>query len=99
MEGWDQDSIKKLLDTTHRVVLQTLGVPERDRYQIVYQHPPHEMIVQDTGLGFTRTEKVVVITITSRQRTEVQKTNLYKVLAQELHKDLGIDPQDVTVAI
>src|SRR5258708_21330075 len=60
MEGRDQQAIQKLLDASHRAVVKALGVPERDRYQIVYQHPAHEFVVQDTGLGFKRSDNVVV---------------------------------------
>jgi hypothetical protein len=41
-EGRDERAIKTLLDAAHRAVVKALGVPERDRYQIVYQHPAHE---------------------------------------------------------
>jgi hypothetical protein len=51
VEGRDQQAIKKLLDAAHRAVVKALGVPARDRYQIVHQHPAHELIIQDTGLG------------------------------------------------
>jgi len=35
IEGRDEKSIKKLLDAAHQAVLKSLGVPERDRYQVV----------------------------------------------------------------
>jgi phenylpyruvate tautomerase PptA (4-oxalocrotonate tautomerase family) len=74
-----------------------LGVPARDRFQIVYQHPAHELIIQDTGLGIERTDNIVVISITSTYRTEEQKQKLYKALADELQRDCGIDPQDIMI--
>ena len=51
IEGRDEKSIRELLDTAHDAVLKAFGVPLRDRYQIVHQHPAHELIIEDTGLG------------------------------------------------
>ena len=58
IEGQDEKSVTQLLDAAHDAVVKALGVPARDRYQIVHQHPAHELIVQDTGLGIERTKNV-----------------------------------------
>ncbi|WP_342044100.1 tautomerase family protein [Bacillus sp. OTU530] len=99
IEGRDKESLKSLLDASHRAIVKAFGVPERDRYQIVHQHPAHELIIEDTGLGFGRSENVVIISVTSKQRTEEQKQNLYKLLVQELGESCGIEPNDIMVSI
>jgi phenylpyruvate tautomerase PptA (4-oxalocrotonate tautomerase family) len=99
IEGRDKESLKSLLDASHRAMVKAFGVPERDRYQIVHQHPAHELIIEDTGLGFERSENVVIISVTSKQRTEEQKQNLYKLLVQELGESCGIEPNDIMVSI
>lgn len=99
IEGRDEKSIRKLLDAAHEAVLKALGVPVRDRYQIVHQHPAHELIVEDTGLGFERSRDVVLITITSVQRTDAQKQALYKALAEELERQCDIDPKDIMISL
>lgn len=99
MEGKDNQAIQKLLDVTHRAVVKTLGDPEGDCCQIVHQHPAHEFIIQDMGLGFERSDNVVVIIITSRFRTVEQKQNLYQTLVDDLKSHCGIDPQDVMISL
>jgi len=99
IEGRDEKSIRKLLDAAHEAVLKPLGVPVRDRYQIVHQHAAHEMIVEDTGLGIERSRDVVLITVTSVQRTDAQKQALFKALAEELERQCGIDPTDVMISL
>ncbi|MFP3121974.1 tautomerase family protein [Ectobacillus funiculus] len=99
IEGRDKESLKSLLDASHRAMVKAFGVPERDRYQIVHQHPAHELIIEDTGLGFERSENVVIISVTSKQRTEEQKQNLYRLLVQELGESCGIEPNDIMVSI
>ena len=51
IEGRTDAEVKALLDAAHRAMLAAFEVPERDRYQIVHEHKPTRMIVEDTGLG------------------------------------------------
>ncbi|MFJ7364117.1 tautomerase family protein [Peribacillus frigoritolerans] len=99
IEGRDKKSLRKLLDAAHRAVVKAFDVPEKDRYQIVHQHPAHELIIEDTGLGFERSKNLVVISVTSKQRREDQKQYFYKVLVQELGENCGIEPNDIMVSI
>ncbi|KNH15684.1 tautomerase [Priestia megaterium] len=99
IEGRDEKELKKLLDAAHRAMLEAFGVPERDRYQIVHQHPAHEMIIEDTGLGFERSKDLVIISVTSKQRTEEQKQALYRLIVKELGESCGIQPNDIMISI
>jgi len=97
-EGRSKEQVKNLLDAIQRAVLSAFGVPLRDRYQVYQEHSESNFIIQDTGLNIDRTRKVVFIGITSRQRTEQQKTNLYSKLVEELSA-CGIEPNDIVVSI
>jgi phenylpyruvate tautomerase PptA (4-oxalocrotonate tautomerase family) len=97
-EGRNTQQVKELLDAIHRAILSAFGVPLRDRYQVYQEHSESNFIVQDTGLGIDRTKKVVFIEITSRQRTEQQKTHLYTKLVEEM-KTCGIEQNDIVVSI
>lgn len=99
IQGRDENAVKTLLDAAHRAVVRSLGVPVRDRYQVVHQHPAYELVVQDTGLGFQRSKDVVLITITSAERSDALKKALYQALAEELESQCGIDPRDVVVSL
>ncbi len=99
IEGRDEKELKTLLDAAHRAMLEAFGVPERDRYQIVHQHPAHEMIIEDTGLGFERSKDLVIISVTSKQRTEGQKQALYRLIVKELGESCGIQPNDIMISI
>lgn len=97
-EGRSKEQVRELLDAIHRAILSAFGVPLRDRYQVYQEHSESNFIVQDTGLGIDRTKNVIFIGITSRQRTEEQKTNLYTKLVEEL-KSCGIVQSDIVVSI
>jgi hypothetical protein len=99
IEGRSPDELKSLLDAAHRAMLAAFKVPERDRYQIVTEHKPGHMIVEDTGLGFARTDKVVLLQVISRPRGREKKELFYRLLVEELEKSCGIAPSDVMVSI
>jgi hypothetical protein len=99
IEGRDEKAVTKLLDAAHDAVVKALGVPVRDRYQIVHQHPEHELIVQDTGLGIERSKNVVLLSITSFDRSDELKQALYKALSDELNRQCGIAPNDLMISV
>lgn len=99
VEGRDERSLKELLDAIHRAVVKAFDVPERDRYQIVSQHPANELIIQDTGLGFERSKDVVVISVTSTERSTKQKKEFYQLVAEELKKSCGITSNNIMISI
>ena len=98
IEGRSDAELETLLDAAHRAMLAAFKVPERDRYQIVHEHKPSRLIVEDTGLGIVRTEKVVVLQVTSRPRGREAKETFYRLLAHELEKSCGIAPSDLMVS-
>ncbi|MDB6142316.1 MAG: tautomerase family protein [Pseudomonas sp.] len=99
IEGRSDAEVKTLLDAAHRAVVDAFDVPERDRFQIVNEHPASRMIVEDVGLDIPRTRDVVVVSITSRPRSEASKVKFYELLCRELQQRCGIDPSDVMVSI
>ncbi|WP_079912256.1 tautomerase family protein [Paenibacillus sp. 32352] len=99
IEGRDKEAVKKLLDVVHQVVVEAFDVPERDRYQIVHEHPAHHMTIEDTGLGFNRTENLVILSIISKARSKEKKQKLYSLLAERLEAECGIAPTDLMISI
>ncbi len=77
IEGRTDDELKALLDAAHEAVVEAFDVPARDRYQIVNEHKASRLIVQDTGLAIARTDKVVLVTVTTRPRSQPDKQHFY----------------------
>jgi hypothetical protein len=98
IEGRTDAELKTLLDTAHEAMLEAFGVPARDRYQIVAEHKPSRMIIEDTGLGIPRTDKVVFLQMTTRPRPVEQKTLFYKLLTEKLKLRCGIESSDVVIS-
>ena len=99
IEGRSEADLKKLLDAIHSAMFAAFKVPQRDRYQIVHEHPATKMKVEDTGLGIPRTDGVVMVQVTTRPRSRLEKQNFYDLLCQELNRCCGVKPSDVVVSI
>lgn len=97
IKGRTDAEIATLLDAAHDAMLAAFKVPVRDRYQIVHEHEPSRVRIEDTGLGIDRTEKVVLIQVTSRPRTTEEKQTFYRLLTEALSRRCGIAPSDVMV--
>ena len=95
--GRTDAELKALLDAAHRAMLAAFKVPERDRYQIVNEHSPTRMIMEDTGLDIPRTDKFVFIQVTTRPRTVEEKQTFYQLTIEELERNCAIAPSDVMI--
>jgi phenylpyruvate tautomerase PptA (4-oxalocrotonate tautomerase family) len=99
IEGRSAAELNELLDAIHGAVLAAFKVPEHDRYQIVHEHPAAEMRIEDTGLGIPRSGGIVMVQVTTRPRTRLEKQTFYELLCQELLRRCGVKASDVVVAI
>lgn len=96
-EGRTDDELKALLDVVHQAMVTSYQVPIRDRYQVVNEHKPSRMIMEDTGLDIPRTKDFILIQVTTRPRSKTMKEKFYKLVVEELEKKCGIAPSDVMI--
>jgi phenylpyruvate tautomerase PptA (4-oxalocrotonate tautomerase family) len=84
-----------------RVVYEAMvgvGVPQKDRFQIISEHDAGNFIFDPTYLGIERTDDLVIIQITWNEgRTVEQKKALYKSIAEGLARSPGIRVEDVFI--
>ncbi|ROW01837.1 hypothetical protein VPNG_07778 [Cytospora leucostoma] len=93
------EEIRKLADVVQEVMLELFAAPPRDRYQIITQHEPYEIICEDTNLGLTRTDKLVFIQIFQQGRNAAQKQAVYAALAERLEKESGVPGSDLIISV
>ena len=78
--------------------LVSVGVPTDDRFQLISEHEPPNLLFDPTYLGIRRTEDLVMIQITWNEgRTLEQKKALYKAIADGLGGRLGLRREDVFI--
>ncbi len=95
--GRDAFQVSAITDAIHEALLETYGIPVRDRFQIITQHEPGALIAEDAGLGFDRSAGVVMIQIfTQRGRSTQAKQELYARIAERLGQ-VGVAGEDVFI--
>ncbi|MGE8067040.1 tautomerase family protein [Pseudomonas sp. NPDC089569] len=99
LQGRTDEQLRALLDVTHQAMVQAFDVPFSDRYQSVTQHRPGELVLHDTGLGYTRSARVVLLTVVSRPRSQQQKTEFYRLLSERLLAACDLSPDDLIVSL
>src|SRR2546423_13766423 len=94
-EGRSAEELQQLSRGIHEAILAEYGIPERDYFHIVTEHPVGQIFAQDAGLGFERTSDVVMIQIfTQGGRSQEAKQSLFAAIARGLG-ELGIAGEDV----
>jgi phenylpyruvate tautomerase PptA (4-oxalocrotonate tautomerase family) len=98
-QGRTPTELRTIADVVQGVMLDVFAAPPGDRYQIITEHPVGQIIAEDTGLGFERTDGVVVIQIVQQGRTVEQKRAAYEQLAKRLEAECGVRPTDLIVSV
>ncbi|MDJ0458840.1 tautomerase family protein [Arthrobacter sp. NQ7] len=96
-EGRTKEELQNLSKGIHDAVLDEYGIPERDYFHILTEHPAGQIFAQDAGLGFERTSDVVMIQIfTQGGRSREAKQALFAAVAAKLGQ-LGVGGENVFI--
>ncbi|MEO5315841.1 tautomerase family protein [Pseudarthrobacter sp. CC12] len=96
-EGRTKEELQNLSKGIHDAILDEYGIPERDYFHILTEHPAGQIFAQDAGLGFVRTSDVVMIQIfTQGGRSREAKQALFAAVAAKLGQ-LGVGGENVFI--
>ena len=96
-KGRSPEFRRKLGDAIHRALVETINVPELDRFQILTEHEPGDLVYDPGYLGIARTNDIVIVQITlSAGRTLAQKRKLFRRIAENLAA-LGLRREDAWI--
>ncbi|NUG38960.1 tautomerase family protein [Lactobacillus mellis] len=98
-KNYSDEQLKTALDIIHQAAVNCFQIPDRDRYQIITQHAPNEMVLLDTNLGFTRSKNALVIQVFSRKRSKEAKLKFYRQVATELTQALQIKGSEILISL
>jgi phenylpyruvate tautomerase PptA (4-oxalocrotonate tautomerase family) len=96
-KGRTPEELRRLADTIQDVMLEVFAAPPGD--QIITEHPKGHIIAEDTGLGFQRTDGIVILQIFQQGRSTEQKQAAYAELTKRLEAECGVRPEDVIVSV
>ena len=96
-QGQQPDFQQALSDAVHEAMVATINVPPTDRFQIVTEHAPGQLVYAPEYLGIAHQERIIFIQIfLNTGRTVAMKQALYAGIAQRVGA-LGFDPKDLII--
>ena len=98
-EGKSEQYRRAVADEVHAALVEFASVPQLDRFQIVSEHRPSDLIYDPTYLGVKRSDDIVMIQITLNQRPQHVKVAIYKAIADRLVKSPGMRAEDVLISL
>lgn len=100
LEGRSAQQLDVISDAVHEAMVAMLGVPERDRFQIITQHDASTLRFDRHYLDIERSEHFVLVRITlARGRTTEVKQAFYAHLAELLADRAGLRSEDLAVIL
>lgn len=98
LEGKTAEFKTQLGELVYESMLETIGIPEEDKFVVVNDLKAEELIFSTNYLGVDRTDGIVIIQITMNEgRTTEVKKALYKKVADKLNSQLAIRKEDVFI--
>jgi len=99
-KGKSAEYRRAVADSVHAALVETIGIPSDDRFQLIDQYDADSLIYDRHFLGIERTDDIVIIRITLRSgRPREQRTSLHRSIAEKLSRSPGVRPEDVFVEL
>ena len=91
---------RTLADAVHQAMVDTINIPEDDRFQVINEHSAQGLIYSERYLDIDRSDDVIFIQITLNVgRVLEQKKALYARIVQLLGDKLGVRREDVLITL
>jgi phenylpyruvate tautomerase PptA (4-oxalocrotonate tautomerase family) len=90
---------RAIADAIHRAMIDALGIPADDRFLLVLEHAPENMIQDRVFFGIERSDRSVFIQIMVNQRPVAQKQALYRLIVDNLAVAPGLRAEDIFIGV
>ncbi|HSW82516.1 MAG TPA: tautomerase family protein [Usitatibacter sp.] len=94
-----EKDISAIGDAVQAALVETMNVPQRDRFQVITEHRKDRFVYNPSYLGVERTDRIVFVQVfLSKGRTTEQKQAFYASVATRM-ANAGMRPEDLAVAL
>jgi phenylpyruvate tautomerase PptA (4-oxalocrotonate tautomerase family) len=98
LKGKPAEYLQQIGQVVYRAMVETIGVPQNDRFMIINEHDPHTLQFDRSYLDIARTDDCVFLQVTLNQGRSVEmKRRFYKAIADGLHEALKLRREDVFI--
>jgi phenylpyruvate tautomerase PptA (4-oxalocrotonate tautomerase family) len=98
IQGKTPEYRSAVADIVYRGIVDILKAPDGDRFVVVGEHTPDNLIYDPNFLGFSRSPDFILIQVTSTVGNEKDtKFAFYRFVADELMSKLSARPDDIMI--
>jgi phenylpyruvate tautomerase PptA (4-oxalocrotonate tautomerase family) len=96
--GTSAKSKQAIAESVHRGMVQAIGIPEDDFFQLLSEYHLGDFFFDRQFLGVSRSEALIVVHITLRRgRSDAMKRDLYAQITANLKGTAGVRAEDVFI--
>jgi 4-oxalocrotonate tautomerase len=97
-QGRKAEDLAAIGDGVHRALVEAIGIPAQDRFQVHVGHEAARFVFDPSYLGIARSADVVFVQITlSVGRSLDQKKALFAAIVRNLGQSPSVRPEDVFI--
>jgi phenylpyruvate tautomerase PptA (4-oxalocrotonate tautomerase family) len=94
------DRRKAVGDGVHAALVEAIGIPADDRFQVVAAHPAGGLVADPGYMGIARGPGFLTVQIFLRRgRSEDKKRALYAAIVRNLAAGASVRPEDVLIVL
>ena len=100
LQGFSVAERRSIGDCVQLAMTEMLGVPERDRFQVITQHQPDDFDFNRSYLDIDRSDRFVLVHVTlSTGRSTEAKQAFYARLAESLGEAIALRAEDLAIVL
>jgi 4-oxalocrotonate tautomerase len=98
--GKSREYRRAVADGIHHALVDGIGVPLKDRFQIIAEHDGDNLIYDRDYFGVARSDDAIFVTVSLRRgRSPEVKQDFYRRVVANLQADPGVRPEDIAIII
>lgn len=98
--GRSADDRRAIGDVVYEALTDTMKAPANDRFQVIAEHAPADLIIDPSYLGIQRSADAIIIQVTLNEGRSVEmKKAFYQAIADGLHQRIGLRREDVVISL
>jgi phenylpyruvate tautomerase PptA (4-oxalocrotonate tautomerase family) len=100
IKGKSSSYVRAIADGVHRALTEAYAAPANDRFQLIHQVDPEELIYDPDYLGIHRSDDIVIVHIVAGNwRDTATKQAFYRRVVELLADNPGLRREDVQIVL
>jgi len=97
-QGKSAEYRRGVADAVYTAMRTVLSAPKDDRFMVIAEHDPDNLVIDPGYLGISRSPDALLIQVTLNEGRTVQlKKDFYRAVAEGLRDRVGLRTEDVTI--